>query len=136
MKDKPTRKVAYFIWANPYMVAANNTFINEMLQLNKFENIYATKERYPKVDISRIRYEGDPKVVILSSEPYKFKDEHAMEIATYTNRSATVFGDGENRKVLESIIKSEHLNDMIEMSGKIAHNDLFALYAKRNVSVV
>ncbi len=95
IKTKPTRKVAYFIWANPYMVAANNTFINEMLLLNKFKNMYASKERYPEVDISRIRHEGDPKIVILSSEPYKFKDDHAMEIATYTNRSATVFADGE-----------------------------------------
>ena len=31
IKDKPTRKIAYFIWANPWMVAANDTFINEIL---------------------------------------------------------------------------------------------------------
>lgn len=95
MKDKPTRKVAYFIWAKPWMVAANETYINEMLKLNKFENIYTDISRYPKVEVNRIRYEGDPDVVILSSEPFPFKDEHALEIATYTNRSITVFGDGE-----------------------------------------
>ncbi|RXP63288.1 cobalamin-binding protein [Lutibacter sp. HS1-25] len=95
VKDKPTRKVAYFIWAKPWMVAGNDTFINEMLQLNNFENIYEDMSRYPKVEINRIRHEGDPDVVILSSEPFPFKDEHAMEIATYTNRSITVFGDGE-----------------------------------------
>ncbi len=94
-KDKPIRKVAYFIWAKPWMVAGNDTYINEMLQLNKFENIYADMSRYPKVEINRIRHEGDPDVVILSSEPFPFKDEHALEIATYTNRSVTVFGDGE-----------------------------------------
>ena len=95
IKDKPTRKIAYFIWANPWMVAANDTFINEMLTLNKFENIYADMSRYPKVEINRIRHDGDPDVVILSSEPFPFKDEHAMEIGNYTNRSITVFGDGE-----------------------------------------
>ncbi|AMC11893.1 cobalamin-binding protein [Lutibacter profundi] len=95
IKDKPARKVAYFIWANPWMVAGNNTYINEILKLNKFENIYANRSRYPKVEINKIRHEGDPDVIILSSEPFPFKDEHAMEIATYTNRSVTVFADGE-----------------------------------------
>ena len=77
------------------MVAANDTYINEMLQLNRFENIYEHMSRYPKVEINRIRHEGDPDVVFLSSEPFPFKDEHAIEIATYTNRSVTVFSDGE-----------------------------------------
>jgi ABC-type Fe3+-hydroxamate transport system substrate-binding protein len=95
IKDKPTRKVAYFIWAKPWMVAGNDTYINEMLQLNKFVNIYDNMSRYPKVEINRIRHEGDPDVVFLSSEPYKFTDDQAFEIATYTNRSITVFADGE-----------------------------------------
>ncbi len=95
IKDKPSRKTAYFIWVKPWMVAGNDTYINEMLELNKFENIYANMSRYPKVEIEKIRYEGDPDVIILSSEPFPFKDEHAMEIGTYTNRSITVFGDGE-----------------------------------------
>ncbi len=95
IKDKPSRKVAYFIWAKPWMVAANKTFINELLKLNKFENIYNNKSRYPEVNIRRIRHEGDPEVIILSSEPFPFTDDHAMEIGTYTNRSVTVFGNGE-----------------------------------------
>lgn len=95
IKDKPTRKVAYFIWAKPWMVVGNDTYINEILKLNKLENIYASMSRYPKVEVNRIRYDGDPEVVILSSEPYKFTDENAMEIGNYTNRSTTVFADGE-----------------------------------------
>lgn len=95
IKDKPPRKVAYFIWANPWMVAGNDTFINEMLELNKFKNIYNNMSRYPKVEINKIRYEGDPDIIILSSEPFPFKDSHAMEIGAFTNRSITVFGDGE-----------------------------------------
>lgn len=95
IKDKPARKVAYFIWANPWMVAGNDTFINEMLQLNKFENIYDHMSRYPKINIQKLRWEGDPEVIILSSEPYKFEDKHAMELGSFTNRAITVFGDGE-----------------------------------------
>lgn len=95
IKDKPIRKVAYFIWAKPWMVAGNDTYINEILKLNKFQNIYDNMSRYPKVEINEIRHDGDPDVIILSSEPFTFKDDHAMEIGTYTNRSITVFGDGE-----------------------------------------
>jgi hypothetical protein len=77
------------------MVAGNETYINQMLQLNKFENIYQNMSRYPKIEIDKIRYDGDPEVVILSSEPFPFKDEHAVEISTFTNRAITVFADGE-----------------------------------------
>lgn len=95
IKNQPSRKVAYFIWANPWMVAGNDTFINEILKLNKFENIYANMSRYPKVEMRRIRHEGDPEVIFLSSEPYKFEDEHAIRIGSFTNRAITVFADGE-----------------------------------------
>ncbi|HRE76958.1 MAG TPA: helical backbone metal receptor [Flavobacterium sp.] len=95
IKDKPFRKVAYFIWANPYMVAGKDTFINEMLVLNRFENIYKEKGRYPEIELEKIRQEGDPEVVFLSSEPFPFKDEHAFEIGRCTHHAKTIFVDGE-----------------------------------------
>ena len=96
IKDKPKKKVAYFIWANPYMVAGNNTFINSLLHLNQFTNIYENKEeRYPEVELRKIRLEGDPDYVFLSSEPFPFKDEHAFEIGRATHHAKTVFVDGE-----------------------------------------
>jgi ABC-type Fe3+-hydroxamate transport system substrate-binding protein len=96
IQDKPTKKAAYFIWANPYMVAGNQTFINELLQLNRFENIYKEKEgRYPEIELKKIRLEGDPDYVFLSSEPFPFKDEHAFEIGRFTHHAKTVFVDGE-----------------------------------------
>ena len=96
IQDKPNKKAAYFIWANPYMVAGNNTFINELLQLNRFENIYQEKEgRYPEIELKKIRLEGDPDYVFLSSEPFPFKDEHAFEIGRFTHHAKTVFVDGE-----------------------------------------
>lgn len=95
IKDKEIKKVAYFIWQNPWMVAGNHTFINHLLILNKFENIYATKNRYPEVAIKKIRLEGDPDIVFLSSEPYPFKEEHAFELGRFTHHAKTVFVDGE-----------------------------------------
>ncbi|GGD35645.1 ABC transporter substrate-binding protein [Flavobacterium orientale] len=95
IKDKPIRKVAYFIWANPYMVAGKDTFINEMLQLNHFQNIYEAKGRYPEIELEKIRQEGDPEIVFLSSEPFPFKDNHAFEIGRCTHHAKTIFVDGE-----------------------------------------
>ncbi len=96
ISDKETQKVAYFIWANPYMVAGGNTFINEMLKINKFANIYENREeRYPEVIIQKMRIQGDPDVVFLSSEPFPFSDEHAFELGRFTHHAKTVFVDGE-----------------------------------------
>lgn len=96
VQDVPVRKAAYFIWKNPHMVAGSDTYINNLLSLNNFENIYASKPgRYPEVEIKKMRLEGDPEVVFLSSEPYPFKDEDAFEIGRFTHHAKTVFVDGE-----------------------------------------
>ncbi len=109
IKDKEVKKVAYFIWANPYMVAGGDTFINELLKLNKFENIYDHHEtqggaeqrvakyegRYPEIVIQKMRIQGDPDYVLLSSEPFPFKDEHAFELGRHTHHATTIFVDGE-----------------------------------------
>ena len=99
IEDRPVLKVAYFIWKNPYMAAGENNFINEMLKVNKFKNIYdgnpKTPGRYPEVIIQKLRIQGDPDVVFLSSEPYPFKDEDAFEIGRFTHHAKVVFVDGE-----------------------------------------
>lgn len=95
IKDQSIKKVAYFIWANPYMVAGKETFINELLKLNHFQNIYEEKGRYPEIELKKIRLEGDPDLVFLSSEPFPFKDEHAFEIGRFTHHAKTIFVDGE-----------------------------------------
>ena len=99
IRDKELKKAAYFIWANPYMVAGGKTFINEMLKLNKFENIYDNnpkyEARYPEVVVQKMRIQGDPDLVLLSSEPFPFTDEHAFELGRHTHHALTVFVDGE-----------------------------------------
>ena len=96
MQEKTVQKVAYLIWREPYMAAGNDTFINEMLKINKFENIYESFEgRYPEIEVRKMRIQGDPELVFLSSEPYPFKEEHAFEIGRATHHAKTVFVDGE-----------------------------------------
>lgn len=96
MSSRESQKVAYFIWATPYMVAGKDTFINTLLKLNKFENIYeGREERYPEVIIQKMRIQGDPDIVFLPSEPFPFKDEHAFELGRHTHHARAVFVDGE-----------------------------------------
>lgn len=97
--EKPVRKAAYFIWKNPFMVAGEDNFINEMLKLNHFKNIYDNNPRvsgrYPEIIIQKMRIQGDPEIIFLSSEPYPFKDEDAFEIGRFTHHAKVVFVDGE-----------------------------------------
>lgn len=95
IKDMPEKKVAYFIWKNPYMVAGSDTFINELLKLNHFHNIYENKGRYPEIELKKIRLEGDPDLVFLSSEPFPFKEGDAFEIESHAHNAKTIFVDGE-----------------------------------------
>ncbi|OUR92198.1 cobalamin-binding protein [Flavobacteriales bacterium 34_180_T64] len=92
IKERPLIKVSYFIWKDPWMVAANRTFINEILALNKFENTYQHLERYPEVKLDSL-LESD--VVLLSSEPYPFKANHVFELRKYAMKAKIILVDGE-----------------------------------------
>lgn len=93
IKHENTINVAYFIWKNPYMVAGNNTFINYLLKLNKLNNVFNNLERYPEVGLSSLQ-EKNVNLILLSSEPYPFKDKHIKEIKNEVNANV-ILVDGE-----------------------------------------
>ncbi|SKB65748.1 ABC-type Fe3+-hydroxamate transport system, substrate-binding protein [Salegentibacter holothuriorum] len=74
LKDKSIRKVAYFIWKKPLMVAGKDTFIDELLKLNKFENVFNTS-RYPETSFEELKVKN-PDLLLLSSEPFPFEEKH------------------------------------------------------------
>ncbi|MDT0686924.1 ABC transporter substrate-binding protein [Autumnicola psychrophila] len=73
VEGKRTKKVAYFIWKDPLMVAGNNTFINELLELNGFKNEFSG--RYPETNLEELQ-NLDLDLILLSTEPYPFKEKH------------------------------------------------------------
>ncbi len=78
-REEP-RTVAYFIWREPYMVAGHGTFINDMLDRCGLVNVFDEGDaRYPEITAQQLA-ESDPDVVLLSSEPYPFREEHFDEI--------------------------------------------------------
>ncbi|MEW4922756.1 helical backbone metal receptor [Algibacter sp. 2305UL17-15] len=85
-------KTIYFIWKNPWMVAGNNTFINYLLNLNKFDNCFGTIERYPEIELKQRK---DIDLVLLSSEPFPFKEAHKKELQECYPNAKIILVDGE-----------------------------------------
>ena len=82
----------YLIWKNPYMACGTNTFVNDMLQRVGLKNIF--EGRYPECTIEELK-EKNPEVVLLSSEPYPFKNEHILELQQHLPNSKILLVDGE-----------------------------------------
>ncbi|MBR9846796.1 MAG: ABC transporter substrate-binding protein [Algicola sp.] len=92
--DKAKLNVVYFIWKNPYMVAANQTFINAMLSINNFENSYQNVNRYPEINLLELK-DKQPDLILLSSEPYPFKNSDIDEIKSVCPEAKVKIVDGE-----------------------------------------
>lgn len=72
-------RVAYFIWKNPWMVCGSDTFIHEMLAWCGWENCFEDIPRYPKIALEELK-ERNCDRILLSSEPFPFKEKHAEEM--------------------------------------------------------
>ncbi len=94
IKDKPKRSVAYFIWKQPWMVAAKLNFIDELLSLNGLENYYNNLKRYPEVNLQKNRPESAD-LVMLSTEPFPFNESHVQEVRKYFPNANIIVVDGE-----------------------------------------
>ena len=87
-------KSAYFIWRDPWMVAGGDTFIHEMMKVCGFENVFAGLDRYPVVTMEQLKETG-AQLVLLSSEPYPFKEKHIAEIQAILPAAKILLVDGE-----------------------------------------
>ena len=86
------KTAAYFIWQKPYMVAGSDTFIDEMMKLCGLQNIFANQDRYPETEIEILKKQK-PEVVMLSTEPYPFKESHVQELQALLPDSKVILVD-------------------------------------------
>lgn len=91
LENVAEKTVLYFIWKEPYMVAGRNTFIDSILSLNKLRNI-SPKPRYPEIAMEEIE-KLSPDLILLSSEPFPFKNEHKKEFSTLNANVEIVDGE-------------------------------------------
>ncbi len=85
---------AYLIWYRPWMAAATDTFIDSMMTATGFQNIFSNKTRYPEITLEELSA-AKPDVVMLSSEPFPFKEKHLAEIQQHCPESVVRLVDGE-----------------------------------------
>jgi iron complex transport system substrate-binding protein len=92
IKNSTEKNVLYLIWKGPYMAAGKETFIDALLSLNRFNNVYTAKEeRYPVVEE---KYFNKADLILLSSEPYPFTKNHAA-VLKKKYKKEVVLVDGE-----------------------------------------
>jgi ABC-type Fe3+-hydroxamate transport system substrate-binding protein len=92
--DNAPTTAAYFIWRKPYMVAAEGTFINDMLRRAGLANVFASQQRYPEIIADQLATAA-PQRILLSSEPYPFSEKHIAEFQQICRDAKIEIVDGE-----------------------------------------
>ena len=85
---------AYLIWKDPYMTVGGDTFINDMMKKCGLNNVFSHKLRYPEVTLEEIKAVS-PNVVLLSSEPYPFREKHIETLERQLPGVKVCLADGE-----------------------------------------
>lgn len=118
---KPERSIptAYLIWKDPWMAAGGDTFIHDMMRRCGFDNIFANRPRYPVTSLSELSESG-VELVLLSSEPYPFRERELEAVRRELPRAEVRLVDGEmfswyGSRLLES---AGYLMD-ISVSGRV-----------------
>lgn len=90
--NKTKIKTAYLIWKEPYMAAGGGTFINDMMHYCGLVNIFTNVDRYPKVNTEDLQC---CELILLSSEPYPFREIHVRELEQRIPAAKIILADGE-----------------------------------------
>ncbi len=96
-RGRPAVRFAYLIWRKPWMSVNSDTFAHALLSLAGGENVFGRRPvRYPEVAPESLA-EAEPDLVLLSTEPFPFREKHADELARLTGLPRQRFrvADGE-----------------------------------------
>lgn len=91
---QPNIKTAYFIWRKPYMAVGSHNIIDHMLGRCGFDNAFSDLARYPEISPAQLQ-QANPQLILLSSEPYPFKDKHIAEFQELCPQASIKVVDGE-----------------------------------------
>lgn len=99
--NQSKKRIAYFIWNKPMMVAGKDNFINSILSSLGFENVFANQlnspqisYRYPQITSTELAAAA-PDTIYLSSEPFPFKDKHVQQFKAICPDAEIKIVDGE-----------------------------------------
>lgn len=88
------QQTCYLIWKDPYMTVGGDTFINDMLHRSGFQNLFEHQARYPEVTIEQLQA-LNCELLLLSSEPFPFKQKHIEELQPLLPNTKIILVDGE-----------------------------------------
>ncbi|MEO5782451.1 MAG: helical backbone metal receptor [Ginsengibacter sp.] len=118
---KPSLKIssAYLIWKEPYMTVGGDTFINDMMKCCGLQNIYEDKKRYPEITLQELQ-SANCQLVLLSSEPYPFKQKDIDELQKVLPGKKIILADGEifswyGSRLLEA---PQYFKELIKVNGQ------------------
>ncbi len=87
-------RAAYLIWKDPYMTVGGDTFINSMMKISGYENIFEKESRYPEISLRQLST-VNCQFLLLSSEPFPFRQKHVEELQAILPESKILLVDGE-----------------------------------------
>jgi ABC-type Fe3+-hydroxamate transport system substrate-binding protein len=92
--DRPERNVLYLIWREPWMTVSRDTYISRTLELVGWRTVpAASDDRYPTVELPQDGNDVD--LVLLPSEPYRFRAKHLPELESLVPYAQVSLIDGE-----------------------------------------
>jgi ABC-type Fe3+-hydroxamate transport system substrate-binding protein len=93
LRPSHQERVVYLIWNNPLMVAGKGTFIDDMLAKCGFVNCI-DRQRYPGISKQEL-FDLAPDRILLSSEPFPFKEKHIEAFRHILPKTKIQLVDGE-----------------------------------------
>lgn len=92
--EEDSVRAAYLIWRDPWMTVGADTYIHDVMNHWGLMNVYGDGKRYPKILLKEMKSRY-PELVLLSSEPYPFKEKHINEIEQVLPDARILLVDGE-----------------------------------------
>ena len=84
----------YLIWQKPWMTVGGDTYINAMLGEAGFTNLFSESKRYPTILSESALTSLKPEYLLLSSEPYPFRDKDALYFQALLPETKVLLVDG------------------------------------------
>lgn len=93
-RERVPEEVLYLIWKSPWMTVSRDTYISRTLALVGWHTVPREAScRYPEVALDEPTLAGAARV-LLSTEPFMFRDVHVAEVARLARRPVALI-DGE-----------------------------------------
>ena len=87
----PRERVLYLIWKSPWMTVSRDTYVSRTLAAVGWDTVeFESKDRYPKIELTAQLLSRLDRV-LLSSEPYAFREKHLDEIRQLLAAAGTDF---------------------------------------------